>query len=454
MKEFLQWIIIVLLFMFSPGTALADHAPWHPAKPMYEVVVELERTQSPTTYAPFLLSQVGVPSSDHQKRINHIYMYAIVGFSVFLTADEIAVMEFLYDGGSLPGVRSFALARDIGIPVLERESLIPTRALHGHEQVIPTGIMRIGAQPAGNMGNVDVAVIDTGVDSRHPDLNVVGGIDCIGKTTNGYTQDGVGHGTHVAGTIAARDNGLGVVGVAPGARIWSVRVLDNMGYGTWGSVLCGIDWVTKMADTIEVANMSLGGNGFVTACGENDPMHNAICFASKRVIFVVAAGNDTDEVSGYSPANYKEAVTVSAFTDFDGQPGGIGLAPENRCAAMSVDDELASFSNYGKGVDIAAPGVCILSTLPGEPDATGAYQPGYGYASGTSMATPHVAGALARFLSENPDQRQYAWEQVRIWSESHGSVERGDHDRFPEPLLYVGGKIPRHEAGPHDPPGS
>jgi subtilisin family serine protease len=209
-----------------------------------------------------------------------------------------------------------------------------------------------------------------------------------------------------------------------------------------------------MADTIEVANMSLGGRGYKTACGEDDPMHNAVCFSSKRVIYVVAAGNSTDDVAGYTPAGYKEAVTVSALADFDGQPGGAALAPDNRCAAMSVDDELAAFSNYGEGVDIAAPGTCILSTLPGNVTKDGEYIPAYGYASGTSMATPHVTGAIARFLSENPDQRDEAWQQVLMWSSSHELLAEGDHDAVPEPVLYVGNGTPRYVPGKNAPPGS
>jgi subtilisin family serine protease len=378
----------------------------------------------------------------------HIYMHAIIGFSVLLTENEIRLMEYLFGNSLLPGMKNYTKSR-------QRESLIPTQSVKDSTQVVPTGISRIQATPKGNMGNVDVAVIDTGVDARHPDLNVVGGVNCIDKTGDqAALRDGVGHGTHVAGTIGARDNGMGVVGVAPGARIWSVKVLDDMGYGTWGSVLCGIDWVVAHADTIEVANMSLGGPGWETACYEDDPMHNAICFGSKRVIFVVAAGNETDTIQTHSPANYKEAVTVSALADFDGQPGGAGLAPDNRCSAMSVDDELASFSNYGEGVDIAAPGVCILSTLPGKPDKDGAYQPAYGYASGTSMATPHVTGAIARFLSENPDQRDEAVQQVLMWSASHEHVEKGDHDAYPEPVLYVGSGAPRYVPGKNAPPGS
>ena len=120
---------------------------------------------------------------------------------------------------------------------------------------------------------MDVAVIDTGIDSKHPDLNVVGGVNFAGGNPKSF-NDGNGHGTHVSGTIAALDNAQGVVGVAPGARLWGVRVLNNQGSGFLSDVIAGIDWVTANASTIEVANMSLGWTGSDT--NPNDPAHEAI----------------------------------------------------------------------------------------------------------------------------------------------------------------------------------
>lgn len=449
--------VILILTLAGGRSVVADHSPMHPPEPQYEIVVELEPDQSPTSYAPYFLSQLGVPTDAHHERINHVYMYAIVGFSVFLTADELAKAERLFGSGG-PGVRAIVLSQDMRIPVIALTSLIPESPIREDLQVVPSGISRIAAlpRPGEDASNVDVAVIDTGVDARHPDLNVVGGYDCtVGHDqTQAWDRDVVGHGTHVAGTIAARDNGMGVVGVAPGARIWSIKVIDDQGYGTTASVICGLDYVVEHAEEIEVANMSLGGSGYPSACGERDPMHNAVCVAAERTVIVVAAGNETSDVITTSPANYPEVVTVSALADFDGQPGGAGLAAAGPCAAMSVDDELAAFSNYGDGVDIAAPGTCILSTLPGALDDAGVYQPAYGYASGTSMAAPHVAGAIARFLAANPDQRSYAIKQVLTWSAAHERLQEGDHDATAEPVLYVGNGAPRYECGPADPPGA
>ena len=175
--------------------------------------------------------------------------------------------------------------------------------------------------------DVDVAVIDTGVDLDHPDLNVnpAGAKNCT-VFGLGSADDHNGHGSHVAGTIGALDNTTGVVGVAPGARIWPVKVLNAAGSGLNSDVICGIDYVAAHADEIEVANMSLGGGGEDDGnCGatNDDAMHAAICeTVAHGVTFVVAAGNDSADASTSTPAAYDEVITVSALADFNGQPGG------------------------------------------------------------------------------------------------------------------------------------
>jgi subtilisin len=265
-------------------------------------------------------------------------------------------------------------------------------------QDMPTGIQRIFADTNTEIDidgtddyrvDVDVAVIDTGVDFQHPDLNVAGGVNCVGNIFRATCKTGGDddhyHGTHVAGTIGAIDNGIGVVGVAPGARIWAVKVLDSRGSGYTSGIVAGIDWVAANAATIEVANMSLGGSGYNQA--EYDAIQGAV---NKGVAFAVAAGNSDADAKNYSPAAFGNVLTVSALADFDGEPGGLG-SPTCR---TDQDDTLADFSNWGSAVDIAAPGVCILSTYPLE-------QGEYGTISGTSMASPHVAGALALLASKN-----------------------------------------------------
>jgi subtilisin family serine protease len=275
--------------------------------------------------------------------------------------------------------------------------------------------------------NVDVAVIDTGIDLTHPDLNVytAGAKNCSTGTSAG---DGNGHGTHVSGTIGALDNGIGVVGMAPGARVWPVRVLNNQGSGTFSAIVCGIDYVTAHASQIEVASMSLGGGGSDDHnCGNTngDAMHKAICSSvAAGVTYVVAAGNETDDAANHVPAAYDEVITVSALADFNGVPGG-GAAPTCR---TDVDDTFADFSNYGADVDIIAPGVCILSTWKGG---------GYNTISGTSMATPHVSGAAALYKANNPGASP---SQVKSSLQATGTTDwnnADDHDSTKEKLLNV-----------------
>jgi subtilisin len=268
------------------------------------------------------------------------------------------------------------------------------RPVEAVAQTLPTGIDRIDAEPILHTPpaswNLAVAVIDTG-SGPHSDLNVVGGTNC---STGRSFSDGNGHGTHVAGTIGAINNGAGVVGVAPGVPLYSVRVLNNQGSGTWSSVICGIDWVTAHASelNIKVANMSLGGTGSDDGnCGNSnaDALHKAICGSvAAGVTYVVAAGNSGADLAGFVPAAYDEVLAVTAIADFNGQPGGSAPAT---CRA-GVDDTTADFSNFAgigspdAGHTIAAPGVCILSTWKGG---------GYNTISGTSMASPHAAGTAA-----------------------------------------------------------
>ena len=275
----------------------------------------------------------------------------------------------------------------------------------------PTGIRRIEAATTTAVHEaspVNVAVIDTGVgtgvDLSHPDLNVVAGKNCVGS---GSPADDNGHGTHVAGTIAAENNGSGVVGVSPGTDIYAVKVLGANGSGSSAQVICGIDWVTSTrtdgnaSNDISVANMSLGGTGpSLASCSTTtDAEHEAICNSTAAgVTYVVAAGNEARGFDTSSqpkvPAVYPEVLTVTAMGDSDGQPGGLG--PELPCYAGEPDDEWAVYSNWavtstGIGHTVAGPGTCIESTVPGS--STDVY-------SGTSMATPHVAGVVALCLGE------------------------------------------------------
>lgn len=167
--------------------------------------------------------------------------------------------------------------------------------------------------------------------------------------------------------------------MAPGARLWAVKVLNRNGSGTMSDVIKGVDYVTANASSIEVANMSLGG-------GNSLALNTAIAnSAAAGVVYAVAAGNSNADASTTSPANSDHVLCVSAMVDTDGQCGGLGDS-----SGYGADDTRASFSNFGSVVDIAAPGVNIRSTYIGS-----TYVDGW---SGTSMASPHVAGAVALYL--------------------------------------------------------
>lgn len=356
-----------------------------------------------------------VQQADLGIQVKHVYQSALKGYSGKMT-DEV---------------------RDRVAADPEVVRVEPVRQVRADAQSLPTGIDRVNADASPTAGidgtdqrtDVDVAVIDTGVSSSHPDLNVVEGKNCTLPALP--PEDGNGHGTHVSGTIGAIDNGDGVVGVAPGARIWPVKVLNDAGVGTTADVVCGIDYVTANAGQIDVANMSLGGSGTDDGqCGRasGDSQHAAICRAvGAGVTFAVAAGNDYADAKDSTPAAYDEVITVSALADFNGQPGG-GAPPTCR---QDEDDTFADFSNFGADVDLIAPGVCITSTwLNG----------GYNTISGTSMATPHVAGGAALYKATNPGA---APNQVKSALQQAGSKDwtwpSQDPDGTQESLLDVTG---------------
>jgi hypothetical protein len=337
------------------GASKAPVAGW------YVVVLKPDSADVPAT-------AVGL-SRAHGGELGVVYRHALRGFSVRVSAQGAA-----------------GIARSPHVAYVEPDQEITVSA-----QTAPTGVRRVFAQANPELDiddrddvrvDVDVAVIDTGIDLDHPDLDVVGGTSCVNAfaSCGSGGDDGHGHGRHVAGTIAAIDDGAGVVGIAPGARLWAVRVLNSKGSGTTSQVVAGIDWVAARAATIEVANLSLGGS----ASQALDDAANGL--AEAGVAVAVAAGNSAADASTSSPARAVKVLTVSALADFDGQAGG-GAASTCR---TDQDDTLASFSNWGSAVELAAPGVCILSTWPNG---------GMSTLSGTSMASPHAAGALALLAS-------------------------------------------------------
>lgn len=264
----------------------------------------------------------------------------------------------------IPAQALEGLARNPLVVDIEPDSVVTTMAKPAKptpsqpDQTLPWGVDRIDAECAHAQGvvgtGVKVAVVDTGIDLQHPDLVVKGGRNMINPRKS-YTDDN-GHGTHVAGIIAALNNQIGVVGVAPGASLYAVKVLSASGSGWTSDIMAGVDWCID--NNMDVVNMSLGGGAYSAT-------FQALCneaFAA-GIYIVAAAGNESGAVS--YPAAYDNVIGVSATNSSDG---------------------FASFSNFGVGVDIAAPGVYIYSTYKGG---------GYATMSGTSMAAPHVAGTLA-----------------------------------------------------------
>ena len=228
----------------------------------------------------------------------------------------------------------------------------------GPAQTTPWGIARVGGGQSGATGRA--LVLDSGVDLDHPDLNVNVGLS-VNFTRDKDADDGNGHGTHVAGTIAAIDNDIGVIGVAAGAEVVGIKVLDRRGSGSTSGVIAGIEYAASIARNNDVANMSLGG-GFSQAL--NDAV---IAAAQGGLRFALAAGNESTSATTKSPAsaNHPNIYTISSFAQ---------------------GDNWSSFSNYGNPpVDFAEPGSSILSTYMGG---------GYATLSGTSMASPHAAGLL------------------------------------------------------------
>jgi subtilisin family serine protease len=287
-------------------------------------------------------------------QLKHVYTTALQGFAAHMSEQGLAHMR----------------ANNPNIEYCEQDQVVTTGPIQAAAppsggggvqpaQETPWGIARVGGGGAGTFATA--WIIDTGIDFSHPDLRSDQSRSRSFVERETSPQDLNGHGTHVSGTIAALDNSIGVIGVAPGATVVAVRVLNKRGSGTNSGVIAGVDYVASAGRPGDVANMSLGG-------GVSTALDTAVINASAGgVRFALAAGNETDNANNHSPgrANGPNLFTVSAF---------------------SVGDKWASFSNYGNPpIDYAEPGVSVKSTW---------INGGYNTISGTSMATPHLAGLL------------------------------------------------------------
>ncbi|HKQ02898.1 MAG TPA: S8 family serine peptidase [Actinomycetes bacterium] len=332
------------------------------------------------------------------------------------------------------------LAQDPGVRFVS-----PNRTFKALAQVLPTGVDRIEGDlstvyTTGSSVSTPVAVLDTGV-TPDPDLNVQAvGQNCLGGV--GWS-DPNGHGTHIAGIIGARNNADGVVGVAPGAPIYPVQVLNRSANGSDASILCGIEWMATVGKAlgVRVANLSAGTFGGDDGhCGltNGDPIHLAICGATAAgVLFVVAAGNDGGAITFTVPASYDEVLTATWMTDYNGSPSTV--APPAGCN-LGPDDRASANSSWAYDQDqqhlLAAPGSCITST-----SNTG----GTVVMSGSSMAAPHVAGTVALCLDRGVCSGTPAeiMQQVRADAAARPATDGFDGDPY-RPILAQGSGITQH----------
>jgi subtilisin family serine protease len=393
--------------IFAPGAGAAEDGP---AEPLGRyVVVFKDSVEHPGNIANAQVKQ-------HDGRMKIFFSTSFDGYAA-----------------TLPKAEVNQLRRDPSVAYVERDQeFFPTGIPTGLRRIFGVANKELSIDGINNRNaDVDVAVIDTGVDFENTDLNVAGRVDCVFNGKSCIENSGVdtyGHGTYVASIIGARDNNIGPVGVAPGARLWSVRALNDGG-AFWGSSLTrSTDWVTSHASTIEVANMSLNTE---EEPKEMESLKTAIDKSIEAgVVYVVAAGNKNIDASTAYPSGFPNVITVSSMSDYDGLPGA-KLFPNCQPGA-GADDSKATISSWGAVVDIAAPGVCIEAWGPGG---------GVAKFTGTSAATPHVAGAAALLASrwgKNPNNKADV-EAIRNTLVEKGNYEWTDTspDGIKEPLLDV-----------------
>lgn len=294
-----------------------------------------------------ILERAGVLDGE----IGFVYGTALQGFSVKMPPGQLKKLEA---DASVKFIEENQVATIIQQDVRAKAKPAPAPPA----QSIPWGVTRVKG-PGDGIGKT-AWIIDTGIDTDHPDLivNAAKGATFVDRTTT--PEDDNGHGTHCAGIIGAVNNSIGVVGVAAGATVVPVKVLDKRGSGTYDAIIAGVNFVAAYGKSGDVANMSLGG-------GFSQALNDAVIAASTVVKFTLAAGNESTSAILKSPAS---AEGGNIYT----------------ISAMATGDIWASYSNYGNPpVEYCEPGSSIYSTYKGG---------GYATMSGTSMAAPHAAGIL------------------------------------------------------------
>lgn len=303
-------------------------------------------------------SSLGISSG----QVNHAYDEVVNGYSASLSAEEVR---------ELRGQSGVAYVEEVGVA--------HTTVTWGQDRIDQEDLPLDGSYGTiGDGAGVSAYIIDSGIDASHPDFG--GRASSAFDAYGGDGSDGNGHGTHVAGTI-----GSAAYGVAPAADLFGVKVLDDNGSGSYDDVIAGIDWVAANAGPNAVANLSLGGPVSPTL----DEAVNSL--AASGVFVAVAAGNEGQDAGNTSPGGAEGVTTVGA---------------------SDATDTAAPFSNHGPSVDIYAPGVDVESTVPG--GGTDSYD-------GTSMASPHVAGAAALYKSVNGDDDQAA---IQDWLVSNAGADK------------------------------
>lgn len=357
-KKFKIFMAVTAIFtMILSGAALVSKAESETEPAKRKIVVFKPEVDEITKEA--LIKKAGAEKIKDLKLIR--------GKAVKLTAE--AEKNLNKEEGILridDDIEVFALAKDEAEVSAESRSARnnKTSAKPQPAETLSWGIDRIDAElvwPGGNTAEpVKVGIIDTGIDTAHPDLqaNIKGGVSTVSYTAK-YNDDN-GHGTHVAGITAALDNTIGVIGVGPNIDLYAIKVLDRRGSGYLSDIIEGLDWA--IANGMQVVNMSLGASVDVQS------FHDAVIRANAAGIIQVAAAGNSGAAVGY-PAAYPEVIAVSA-TD--------------------SANAIASWSSRGPEVDLAAPGASIYSTYKGQTYAT---------LSGTSMAAPHVTGAAALVIN-------------------------------------------------------